>query len=187
MKRQKQEKMTENKGLFNKAQKVIKDIMPLAACEIAIMLLTILVGGVLDLVGIINFSYKIITGVWLGAVVVLLNYTFLTISVDKAINDYMALRGNKEMDDEEAEKFAKEHSMPIQNAIKTSYMIRTASMLITLVIAFILDWFNPIATAIPLLSFRPLLTFIEGIKSKRAPKPNPEKFIKYQNEKECDD
>jgi hypothetical protein len=39
-------------------------------------------------------------------------------------------------------------------------------MLVALVIAFLLDWFNPIATAIPLLAFRPLLTAIEMIKGK---------------------
>ena len=72
------------------------------------------------------------------------------------------------MSDEEAEKFAAENSMPIQNAIKTSFIVRTASMLATLVIAFLLDWFNPLATAIPLLAFRPLLSAIELIKGKAA-------------------
>ena len=56
--------------------------------------------------------------------------------------------------------------MPVQNAIKTSFILRTVSMLVALVIAFLLDWFNPIATAIPLLAFRPLLTAIEMIKGK---------------------
>ena len=72
------------------------------------------------------------------------------------------------MDDEEAEQFAAENSMPIQNAIKTSYIIRTVTMIATLVVAFLLDWFNPLATAIPLLAFRPLLTVIEMIKGKVA-------------------
>ena len=98
----------------------------------------------------------------------ILNYTFLTISVDRAIQKFIALRGDKEMSDEEAEQFAAENSMPIQNAIKTSYIIRTATMIATLVVAFLLDWFNPLAAAIPLLAFRPLLTVIEMIKGKVA-------------------
>ena len=72
-----------------------------------------------------------------------------------------------EMTDEEAQAFTVKHSMEIQNAIKINYIIRTVSMLVTLVAAFILtDWFSPIATAIPLLMFRPLLYVLELIKKK---------------------
>ena len=149
-------------------QKIIKDVVPLAACEILVILLVILGGGALDLLGVIKFNYKIISGAMLGGVVCVLNYTFLTVSVDKAINDYLALRGDKEMDEEEAERFAQENSMPIQNAIKLSYIIRTVSMIATLLVAFLTKAFNPIATAIPLLAFRPLITLIESIKGKAA-------------------
>ena len=158
----------ENNKIFGKMQKIIKDVVPLAACEILVILLVILGGGALDLLGVIKFNYKIISGAMLGGVVCVLNYTFLTVSVDKAINDYLALRGDKEMDEEEAEKFAQENSMPIQNAIKLSYIIRTVSMIATLLVAFLTKAFNPIATAIPLLAFRPLITLIESIKGKAA-------------------
>lgn len=158
----------ENNKIFGKMQKIIKDVFPLAACEILVILLVILGGGALDLLGVIKFNYKIISGAMLGGVVCVLNYTFLTVSVDKAINDYLALRGDKEMDEEEAEKFAQENSMPIQNAIKLSYIIRTVSMIATLLVAFLTKAFNPIATAIPLLAFRPLITLIEFIKGKAA-------------------
>ena len=158
----------ENNKIFSKMQKIIKDVFPLAACEILVILLVILGGGALDLLGVIKFNYKIISGAMLGGVVCVLNYTFLTVSVDKAINDYLALRGDKEMDEEEAEKFARENSMPIQNAIKLSYIIRTVSMIATLLVAFLTKAFNPIATAIPLLAFRPLITLIESIKGKAA-------------------
>ena len=165
----------------------LKGVFALALGEAIVASLTVLGFFLCNIAFDTGFSYRVFTGAALGAAVTVGNYLALIISVNTQVEKYLALRGSREMTDEEAEKFAKEHSMPIQNAIKTSYMIRTTSMLITLVIAFILDWFNPIATAIPLLSFRPLLTLIEGIKSKRAPKPNPEYFIKYQNEKECDD
>ena len=147
-------------------QKLIRDVLPLAAGEILVILLIILGGGALDLLGVIEFNYKIITGALLGGVVCVLNYTFLTISVDRAINNYMALRGDREMDEEEAEKFSQENSAPIQNAIKLSYIIRTASMVAALLVAFLTDWFNPLTTAIPLLAFRPLLSLTEFIRGK---------------------
>ena len=152
----------------DKKQKFIKDLLPFTLAELAVSALVVLLGFVLSLVNIISFDYRIITGALLGAVVMILNYTFLTASVDKAIQNFISLRGEKEMSDEEAEQFAAENSMPIQNAIKTSYIIRTLTMIATLVVAFLLDWFNPLATAIPLLAFRPLLTVIEMIKGKVA-------------------
>ena len=146
----------------NNAKEII--FMAIGECLVAIIVvLGFLIAGAFNLY---EFSYQIITGAILGVIVTLLNYTFLILSVDKAINGFLALRGEKEMDEEEAERFAAENAMPVQNAIKTSFIIRTASMLVTLVIAFLLDWFNPLATAIPLLAFRPLLTVIEIIKGK---------------------
>lgn len=162
--------------------------MPMAIGEIAVILLVLVGAGALDLIGIYKFDPRVLSGAWLGAVVAILNYAFLTLSVDKAINKYLSLRGDREMSDEEAEKFAAENSAPIQNAIKTSFIIRTFSMLAALLVAFILEWFNPLATAIPLLAFRPLLSIIEMIKGKKAAPPNPENFIKYESdEKESDE
>ena len=144
----------------------IRDILFMAIGEAAVALLVVLAFLLLDGLGYYEFSYRIITGALLGVVVTLFNYSFLIISVDHAINNFLDKRGSKEMDEEEADKFASENAMPVQNAIKTSFILRTVSMLVALVIAFLLDWFNPIATAIPLLAFRPLLTAIEMIKGK---------------------
>ena len=152
--------------IMDKKKLPLRDIAFMAIGEFAIALLVIVAFIIADALSLTEFEYRVITGALLGLTVTLLNYIFLILSVDKAVNDFMALRGNKEMDDEEAEKFASEHAMPVQNAIKISFITRTASMLVTLVVAFILDWFNPIATAIPLLAFRPLLTVIEMIKGK---------------------
>ncbi len=120
-----------------------------------------------------DFSYRIITGAALGSVVTVLNYVFLTVSVNRAVNRFLTLRGSREMTDEEASEFAAKHAMGIQNAIKTSFLVRTASIVATLVIAFILDWFAPLATIIPLLAFRPLITFIELVKRKVLGTPDP--------------
>lgn len=106
-----------------------------------------------------EFSYKVITGALFGAVVALLNFIFLSVSVNKAVDEYMALRGDKEMTDEEAEEFAKKNAMLIQNAVKKSYMVRTGVVMLTLVVVFLLDWFNPLATVIPILSYQPILTW----------------------------
>ena len=150
----------------SKTKKLLGDILPMTIAEIAVGGLTCLVALLLDVLGVVSFSYRIPLGSLLGILVILLNYVFLILSVDKAIADYLKLVDGKEMDEEEAERFAQEHAMPVQNAIKISFIARTVSMLAALIVAFILDWFNPIATAIPLLAFRPLLTLIEIIKGK---------------------
>ena len=151
---------------MNKKQNIGTDILTLAVGEVAVVILVILGGLALDMGGIYTFDFKIILGAILGAIVTIANYVVLTISLDRALKSYLELRGDREMDEEEAERFAQEHAMPVQNAIKISFIARTVSMLAALIVAFILDWFNPIATAIPLLAFRPLLTLIEMIKGK---------------------
>ena len=78
----------------------------------------------------------------------------------------MALRGDKEMTEEEAEKFAKENAIIIQNATKLSYVIRTFTMMAALVVALLLDWFDVIATVVPLLAFRPVL-FVSQLLGKK--------------------
>ena len=165
------------------------DIALLTLCELAVATLVVIGYLVADAAFDIEFTYRAITGAVLGVLVTVLNYVFLTLSVNRAVNNYLELRGTREMTDEEAEKFARENSAPIQNTIKTSFIVRTFTMLAALVVAFVLDWFSPLATAIPLLAFRPLLSAIETVRMKRDAAPNPEKFIKYddQEEKESDE
>ena len=142
------------------------DITLLTVCELAVALLVIFGYVIADVAFDVPFSYRVISGAALGVAVTVANYIFLTLSVDRAIKNYLALRGDREMSDEEAEKFAQENSAPIQNAMKASYLIRTFTMLAALVVAFLLDVFAPIATAIPLLAYRPLLYVIELLKGK---------------------
>lgn len=172
------------KTLPQKMLKFIKETAPMIIGEGLVMLSVILGAGVLDLLGVIEFDLRIGTGAMLGAIISCLNYIFLTASVDKAINDYVALRGNKEMSDEEAEGFAKKNSAPIQNAIQTSFTLRTFSMMAALIVAFLTKWFNPLATAIPMFAFRPLLTLVDAVMKKQDKKPDPTKYIKYDYEDE---
>ena len=173
-------------------KKIINDIMPMIIGEAVVALLVCLGFGILDMLGLYNFDARIISGAALGAVVMIANYAFLTLSVDRAMNQFVTLRGNKEMDEEEAQQFAKENSAVVQNAIKSSFTLRTVSIFAALVLAFILDWFNPLATAIPLFAFRPLLVVVDAVMKKNDPTPDPNKFIKYdyedenKNEKESD-
>ena len=138
-----------------------KQIFGLAFGELIISAIVCLVYFLLK-----AFSYKVITGVALGSVVTVANFAFLTMSVNRAVDRYLELRGSREMDEEEAARFTNEHAMAVQNAAKTSFIIRTATMLAALAVAFLLEWFEPLATVIPLLMFRPLLYVLELIKRK---------------------
>lgn len=129
-----------------------RDIFVLAVGELAVATAVIAVYALLG-----EFSYKVITGALLGALVAVFNFAFLTVSVNRAVDRFMALRGDVEMDEEEAEKFAAEHVGEIQNAQKLSYIIRTFTMLGTLVLAFLTKQFDVIAAAVPLLLFQPIL------------------------------
>ncbi len=114
-----------------------------------------------------SFELQVVWGALLGSCVTVANFIFLTISVNRAVDRYLELRGSREMSEEEAEAFAQQHAMAVQNAATRSFIIRTVSMLATLVAAFLFtSWFAPLATAIPLLMFRPILYVLELIKKK---------------------
>lgn len=115
-----------------------------------------------------KYSYKVVTGVVLGFLVAVFNFIFLTISVNRAVNKFVELRGNAEMSEEEAEKFAAEHIGGIQTAQKLSYLVRTATMIGALVLAFITGYFNVLATVIPLLAFQPILLVSQLILQKKG-------------------
>lgn len=114
-----------------------------------------------------KFAASVLFGVILGSVVTILNFVFLVISTNRAIDSALAERGEGEMTDEEATEFASKHQGKIQASARLSYIVRTASVALCLVLAFLLDGvFNVIATAIPLLAFRPILTVSQLIKKK---------------------
>lgn len=138
-----------------------KEFIILSVGEALCVLVTALAFWGVDISGIFEFefSYKVITGALLGAVVILLNFLFLSMSVNKAVDEYMNLRGDKEMTDEEAEAFAQKNSMLLQNAVKKSFIVRVVSIAASLVVAFLLDWFHPLATIVPIIAYQPILTW----------------------------
>ena len=117
-----------------------------------------------------KFSYQVVTGAILGGAVTVLNFLILSVGVNRAINNFVKERGDKEMDEEEADKYAKEHGMAVQNAMMKSYMLRMFLMIGALVLAGITGWFDIIATVIPLLMYRPILYVTEFIKTKMSAK-----------------
>ena len=109
--------------------------------------------------------YKAITGALLGGAVTVINFLILSVAVNRAVNGYVAEIGDREMDEEEAEKYAKEHGMAVQNAMTKSYLLRMGLMIGSLVLAMLSGWFSPLATVIPLLMYRPVLYAVEFIKT----------------------
>lgn len=143
------------------------EVMRLLVGEIVVSVLTVLGAFAISLFTDFDFDFKAITGVILGTAVTVLNFLFLSVSVNSAVKGYLEIRGSREMTDEEAERFTQENSMVIQNKIKTSFIIRTLTMLAALILAFLTGLFNPLCTAIPMLMFRPLIYISELLKGKK--------------------
>lgn len=159
-----------------------KETAILAFGEIIVCALVVLGFFVSDLIFETGFTYRIFTGALLGAVVSVANFFGLSYSVNRAVDRFIELRGGREMSEEEALKFTAEHSVRIQNSIRTSFIIRITTMLAALVLAFVLDWFAPLATAIPLLLYRPILIVGEALRRRTNKIPDPANFIIYNNE-----
>lgn len=139
------------------------DTIYLAIGEIIISLIVVAVYLIIGL-----FKWQVVTGVALGSVVTVLNYIILSFAVNRAINKFMALRGDKEMNEEEAEAFAKANTVKVQNAITKSYLLRTTLMMGALVLSLITGYFDTIPTIIPLIMYKPLLYAVEFVKKKRG-------------------
>jgi len=134
----------------------------------------IIVGIIISLIYLLirKFDYTVPLGALLGGAVTVLNFLFLSISTGRIFDKIYAERGNREMSEEEAEAFAKQHEGELSAAVKRSFIIRTLTMLLSLVGAFLLEWFNVIATLVPLLMLRPLLTAGAIIKDRIERKRN---------------
>ena len=130
------------------------------------LIVSLIVSGVYLLLN--RFSYAVISGCLLGSAVTVFNFVFLSISVNRAIDKALAGRKEGEMTEEEAQAFAAENQAAVQRAAQGSYLVRQILMLGVLVCAFLLDgWFDVIATLVPLLMFRPLLSVCGLMKSKK--------------------
>ena len=163
---------------------VLTEVGTLTVGELIVSALVILAYFILSLFTEVRLDHTVFIGVALGTVVTVANYVFLSVSVNRAVDKFLEIRGSKKMDDDEAEAFAAKHSLGIQNTLKLSFIIRTVTMLATLIAAFVTKLFNPVATLVPLIMFRPILTVIELIKRRSEPKPDPDNFVYYSEEDE---
>ena len=127
------------------------------------IIVSLIISGVYFFLG--RFSYQVATGALLGSTVTVLNFVILSVSVNRAIDKVMAEKENRELSEEEAAAFAAEHQAAIQHAVQGSYILRQVLMLAALVAAFLSGWFNVLATLIPLLMFRPLIS-VHGLLKK---------------------
>jgi hypothetical protein len=128
------------------------------------LIVAALISAVYLLIG--KFDYTVVTGALLGGAVTVTNFLILSVGINRAISRYIDARGEKEMDDEEAEKYAQENGASVQAAMMKSYLFRMFLMIGSLVLAFLSGWFAVIATLIPLLMYRPILFSVEFIKTK---------------------
>ena len=116
-----------------------------------------------------KFDYSVLLGALLGSAVTVINFVFLILTTNRAIDKALAERGEGEMSEEEAREFAVKHQAGLQAAVKISYIVRTLSMVAALVLSFLLKGiFNVIATLVPLLMLRPILTVSQLIKKKNS-------------------
>lgn len=164
-----------------------KETAILALGEIIVSGLVVLGFFLSDLIFDTGFTYRVFTGALLGSLVTVLNFFGLSRAVNRSVDGFIALRGNAELTEEEVMRFTAEHSMKIQNAIKISFLVRIFTMLAALVVAFVLDWFSPLATAIPLIAYRPILVMGEAARRKFDKAPNPENYIVYNEDFEVKD
>ena len=142
------------------------DTVWLAVGEVAVGVLVTLGFIIAKALGAEVVIYKAITGALLGGAVTVVNFLILSVAINRAVSGYVSDIGDKEMDDEEAEKYAKEHGMAVQNAMTKSYLLRMLLMIGSLVLAMISGFFSPLATVIPLIMYRPVLYAVEFIKTK---------------------
>ena len=114
-----------------------------------------------------KFALSVVFGALLGSAVTVINFLILVITANRAIDKALAERGDGELTEDEANQFAEDHKASVAAAMKISYIVRTVLLVGSLVLAFLIDGvFDPIATLIPLLAFRPLITVSQLIKKK---------------------
>lgn len=155
-----------------------------------LLAIELLVGVILTVGAVIlrMFDYTVITGALLGTAVSVLNFVFLSVAVNRALdqvldgykideskldaaidkaasesNEADGEDGEEEVIDDAAAKFARENQMKVSNAVKLSYIVRTVTIIATLVLAFLTKQFNLITTLIPLLMFRSALSIASVI------------------------
>ena len=114
-----------------------------------------------------TFSLSVVLGCLLGSFVTVFNFWLLMLSTNRTIDKVMLERGDGEMDDEAAKRFAAEHGAKVQTAVKISYIVRTLSIVVSLILAFVIsNLFHVVATVVPLLMYQPILMISQWFKGR---------------------
>ena len=111
--------------------------------------------------------YKVITGSVLGVVATTLNFFALCFTVNRAVDKYMTVRGDTEMDEEEAAKFANENAAKVQAEVTKSYLLRMLILAAACALLFTKQ-FDVVAVVVPMLVQRPLIVLIERYRGGKA-------------------
>ena len=111
--------------------------------------------------------YKVITGSVLGVVATTLNFFALCFTVNRAVDKYMTVRGEGEMDEEEAAKFANENAAKVQAEVTKSYLLRMLILAAACALLFTKQ-FDVVAVVVPMLVQRPLIVLIERYRGGKA-------------------
>lgn len=139
------------------------------ASAAAVGILAILINVIPDMPNLIydgNF-YKIVTGAVLGTLATVMNFFALCFTVNRAVDKYMTIRGDAEMDEEEAQKFANENATKVQMEVTKSYLARSLILVGACALLFT-GWFNVITVVIPMILQRPLILLIEKYRGGNA-------------------
>lgn len=146
---------------------VVRETLMILIGELIVSLATVGVWLLIDIFFEGVFDYTVITGLALGTAVTVANFLILGITVNRAVDKFLRERGESDMSEEEADAFAKQHMSSVQVAASGTYIMRTLLMLGALICAFALgDFFDVLATVIPLLMYRPIIYVSEFFRSK---------------------
>lgn len=107
-----------------------KELLTLGIGELIAVGLTIIAFWLVDVSGLFDFefSFRVITGALLGALVIFLNFLFLSFSVNRAVDLFLTNRGEGEMSEEEAAEFASKNTSGVEHAMTKSFIVRCASI-----------------------------------------------------------
>ena len=133
-------------------------LLLLAECAAAVVTV-----GVYLIINIFSpgvFDYRVVTGAALGVAATVFNFFALCYTVNRAVDKYMTVRGDEELDEEQTQKFVNENAMKVQNEVTKSYILRTLILVAACALLFTKQ-FAVIPTVIPMLLQRPFIVLIE--------------------------
>lgn len=152
-------------SLPNGKMPVVKETAKLALGELAVSALTV---GVYLLIG--KFTPGVVVGTLAGTLVILLNFFLLAYSVNRVFDDMMEKRGSGEMSEEEIAKFTETYKAQAAMKTQASFLLRTLLLIAVPVACFLLPFADGIASLVPLLAERPLLSVIGLLSSPKGQK-----------------